>query len=547
MTQMGHAESEGVRRLTRRGLLWSAAAAAAFGAASAGKGRPSADAAGGPTTSRLIVAADFDLLSSTDPGRSYEGPAYPVYRATYDTLVTVPPDAPGKIVPALATHWTVSPDATVLTFRLRRGVRFATGNVLTGADVRWSFERLKNLEAPPSWLADSIRAIETPDPTTVRIVLQRPDSSFLAALTSTNFSVLDSKYLATWGGTDAPGAAKSDRAGVWLDTHSAGSGPYLETAWVRKTQITLRRFRTSWRPAVFEEVLFKEVPNAEVARLMLERGDADVAPTLVAEQLAALAGNPKVRIASALALGFVLLGMTRSRTLHDALPEPGVGNAIRHAIDYAGIRALLPGAVTPPSVVPIGLAGALGPEDAVKTDVQRAKALLTAAGFASGFGATLTFPAQFVYFGIQFGTLAAKLQADLAAVGIRLTLEPLEQRVFSQKYRSGRTQMVLAAWTDDYPDAGDFVPAFAPGGLVAKRMHWDTPNSRPATLSAHALATGDAALRARLYQEAQRALLADGPWAIIIQPLQQIAYRAALTGVDSNPVWWYDVARIRPA
>jgi peptide/nickel transport system substrate-binding protein len=492
-----------------------------------------------------VVAGDFDTITGTDPSHADESVGFPVTRAAYDTLVTVAPSNPGTILPSLARAWTVSPDASEFTFKMRPGVKFVTGHTMGAADVAWSFNRLRYVKGLPGYLADGIDSIETSDPMTVTIKLKHPDSSFLGALTSLSFAVFDSQFLAGKGGTDTRDASTTDKAQAWLDGNSAGTGPYVITEWTRKTQITLKRFPGSWRSAAFDQVLFRYVPNSQVAKLMLQRGDADLAVTLVTRQIEELRGDKNIKIATAPALGLMLLHLNRNPALNGALPDPRVDAAVRYAIDYAGIRQLAPGAVTPPSVVPVGLRGALPPEDAVVTDVAKAKALLTEAGYPNGFSVQLTYPATRIYFGVPFSIVAAKLQSDLAAVGIRVTLDPLADPVFIQKYRSGKAQIALATWTADYADAGDFVPPYVPGGIQATRMGWTTQNTQVAALSAKALSTADPATRATLYQQTQRLLLAAGPWAVLLQPVIPIAYRAALSGVAVTPTWLYDVAAVR--
>ena len=74
-------------------------------------------------------------------------------------------------MPRLATEWAVSEDGTSYTFTLQPDVTFASGNPLTSADVKWSFDRVRNLQSNPLFLVEKITAVEAPDPQTVVITL----------------------------------------------------------------------------------------------------------------------------------------------------------------------------------------------------------------------------------------------------------------------------------------------------------------------------------------------------------------------------------------
>jgi peptide/nickel transport system substrate-binding protein len=108
----------------------------------------------------LIIARNIDDYVTNDVHRTYEYTSQILDTAAYDTLVTV--DAPDftKIQPRLATSWTVSPDGTVYTFKLRPGVKFTSGNPVTANDVRFSLRRLKNLKDNPAFFMDPVKDIQ---------------------------------------------------------------------------------------------------------------------------------------------------------------------------------------------------------------------------------------------------------------------------------------------------------------------------------------------------------------------------------------------------
>jgi peptide/nickel transport system substrate-binding protein len=531
------------RKALQMGLLAGLGAAVVDRRAEADEGSPAPVRAQAAGAVKRLTVADTMFLQSADPARAYELFQYIPFRACYDPLVTVPPNTIDRIVPALAAAWSVAPDATGLTFKLRPNVKFSTGNALTSADVRWSLLRVRNVNGSPAWFVDPIKSIETPDALTVKINLKSPDVTYLAVLISTNLSILDSQFLRGKGGT----TTATDTADGWLNSNSAGTGPYVMTEWSRNNQMTLKRFPGSWRPGWFDEVVCKAVPEAATGKLLLERGDVDVVLNLVPEQFESLKGNPKVKVVETLFAGFPYIGMTRLPEVHEALPKPRVGVAVRYAIDYAGIRSLVPGSGSPASIVPLGHFGALDPKEGVKTDLRRAKELLTAAGYPNGFEVVLSHHNRTLAGTVTANVLAEKVQADLAQIGIRVRLEPLEPAVLAQRYSGQKTQMVISAYVGDYPDASNWLRLYNPGGVIAKRVGWSDMNYESVRLTDEAVRTVDAAKRKDLYERAQRLFIQDSPYVPLLQGVQRIAYRANLRGVVSNAMWWTDVSLMSQA
>ena len=119
---------------------------------------PAADAA----AQALVVGANF-VIKSLDPGRTVETTSNMVNHSVYDSLVTFDGEDLATPKPSLATDWTVSPDGTTYTFRLPRNVRFASGNPLTSADVKWSLDRVRHLKSNPAFFLNSVEEILTPD------------------------------------------------------------------------------------------------------------------------------------------------------------------------------------------------------------------------------------------------------------------------------------------------------------------------------------------------------------------------------------------------
>jgi peptide/nickel transport system substrate-binding protein len=483
-----------------------------------------------------------------DPGHAHQITNELVDHSAYDTLVTIHGGDVGHIRPDLATSWRITGGGLVYTFKLRPGITFASGNPLTAGDVVFSYRRLQYLQDVPSTLAQPMKTITALDPSTVQITLRAPDSAFLAALTVASFSVLDSRLLLSKGAKATPDAARADTARAYLDRTSAGSGPYILTEWTRNTRIVLRRNPRYWGPRpYFQQVILDGVTNPATQALRLQKGEADMAFNLTDDQAAALKGDPTLRIATGLTLDFFFLAMNVSPAISRPLSNPLVRQAVRYALDYDGIIKLLDGAgVQLASVIPIGYVGNSADDNAalrIRTDVQRAKALLAQAGYPKGFSVTLTYPTNFSFDGVAFEPLAAKVINDLKAVGITVTPKGEPPAVAIPDYISGKPSMVLWIWTADYPDPNDNLTVFGPGDLAGRRSNY-LQDGNLADLIARGDATANTAARAAIYKRVQEQLLKTGPYAVLVQPEYPVGLRADLRGFVYSPFARVDFARL---
>jgi peptide/nickel transport system substrate-binding protein len=492
----------------------------------------------------LIIARNIDDYTTNDPGRQYEFTGQMTNQSVYDTLVTV--DAPDftRIQPKLATKWDVSKDGTVYTFTLRPGVKFASGNPLTASDVKFSFRRLKNLKDNPAFFLDAVKEIDVVDDRTLKVTLVGPDASFLAALAAPQCGVLDAKTVTAQGGTDADDAKEKDKATQWLNENSAGSGPYRLVAARKGEEIVLDRNPAYWgaKPH-FARIVFRHVKDGTTQREMVERGDADIAQGLDADMVAALKPGPRLALVEGLTMNFIYLALTNKSDLSKPLSDKRVREAIAYAIDYDGIVKGLArgGAVQPPANIPIGLLG-VDPKMARKRDVARAKKLLADAGYANGFPLKMSYPTRPMH-GIATEAMAAKIQADLKAIGVDLTLEPKEFSVAVGEYREGKTHLVLVEWGPDFLDPDGWADAFfRQGGPVAKRIAYE--NARATELVATAKKETDGKKRAELYREIQKIALEDAPYVTLIQPKTYAGLNPAIKGYAIHPIWFVTLARL---
>jgi len=496
-----------------------------------------------PEPREFIVGISFDQ-ATLDPGRGFEITGGMIHKATYNTLVTWADDNVEELVPDLAESWEVSEEGRVFTFKLREGVKFHSGNEMTAEDVVFSWERAKNLKGNPSFLFEGVESVEAADDYTVVVTKDKPDPAFLAKSTFGCFSVLDSETVMEQGGVSGPDAAETDEAEDWLNENSAGTGPYVLRSWVPETEVVMDKFDDYWRgPAFFDRYIVRNIPDTATQKLTLEAGDIDVAVEIKGDQIPALQANPEVKVVEGQGTDMFFLLCNANPELTDGImSDDRVRQAIRYALDYEGIKALVGGsAITPATIVPFGFAGAWGPDKAFEQDQERAMELLAEAGYPDGFEIEMEYPTKFTRSGVDFDIMAEKVQADLAEVGIDVTLKPGELMTVLQNYRDGIEGFSFWMWGADYYHVNDYIE-FLPEGIVGLRSQWTDERAEQEIrdLRDAAKVEMDQDELADIWDEIQAYIQVQSPFVPLVQPGAAVGIRQSLKGYVFNEAWKVD-------
>lgn len=301
----------------------------------------------------------------------------------YDSLTRI--DKDGKLAPGLATEWKYTDaENTTLEVKLRPGVKFSDGSDLTAEDVVASLDygRTKGVNGP-NWLA-TIDTVTAQDDLTVVIKCKRPNDSLPF--------VLSQRMLL---GSVASADAISDPAK--LKTATYGAGPYaLDPAQtVANATYTYVPNEHYWDKAniKWSKVVIKVVADANAALQAVQSGAADLfsgnQPTATAAKAAGL------EVATA---PFGITGIQisdRDGEIVPALKDPKVRQALMYAIDREPIANAVFGgfSTATASMLVAGFDGSAGTDDnAFAYDMDKAKQLLTEAGYADGFSFDMSVP-----------------------------------------------------------------------------------------------------------------------------------------------------------
>ena len=497
----------------------------------------------------LVMAWNLDALITLDPAQIGEVNGNDIILGNVCTpLVNYDPKDISRIVPAAAESWSASVDGLTLTFTLRGDLKFPDGRAATAADAAWSMQRAVLLGYGNSanftqWgftkdkVAEQIRAA---DDRTVVVTLDKPYpiDLILSAAFASNVAVILDREAGTKGAKVVDG--NSDYGNAAFKTNPVCVGPYRVSRWDANEVVVLERNDGYFgRKPNLRRVIIRHVPESGAERLLLEKGDVDVARLLKTEDLKALEANKDVRIEQTVMQGLSYIAMN---TADPVLSHPKVREAFRYLIDYEGLaRSILPYQGTPrASLVPEGAFGALDREagQPFSLDLARAKQLITEAGYPDGFTKKLILSAN----GIS-PNIAQHVASNAAKVGIKLELEQMADANLFTRGRNREFELQLVAWYATYPDADAMVyrhavnPDKRPEAKLTMYPVWRT-GWQDLSINEQAAAARmepDPAKRAAMYRAIQEFMMHNGPVAYIYQAIRPIAVRASVKGFELSP------------
>ncbi|MBW4710416.1 ABC transporter substrate-binding protein [Roseobacter sp. YSTF-M11] len=484
----------------------------------------------------LVIANRIDDITTLDPAESFEFAGSDVSRNVYQKLVNFDPmDLDAGYQPEVAESWTVSDDGKTITFTIRDGLTFHSGNPVTAADVEFSLRRAVILNKTPSFIltqfgftADNVEQTIVADGNTVTITTDQPyaTSFVLNCLTATIGGIVDMK-------TVMANEADGDMGNTWLKTNSAGSGAYKLVSWKPNESVTLQSNPDFYLGApAMERVIVRHVQESASQRLLLERGDIDMARNLNPEDIAGARGADGVVITDELRGRLMYVSMNQK---HPELSKPEVRQALKYLIDYEGMQnSFLNGQyVIHQNFLPRTFLGAVD-ENPFSLNVEKAKELLAAAGVESMELEVGVREAQ------ERIEIAQTLQNTFAQAGITLNITVGTAKQILARYRARELDVYLGAWGPDYPDphtnAGTFAynpdnsDAAQATGLLAWRNSWDTGGLTEKT--AAAVVENDRDKRSQMYAEIQATFRETAPFAVMFQKIEQTAQRDNVANVN---------------
>ncbi|MFB2936662.1 ABC transporter substrate-binding protein [Aerosakkonemataceae cyanobacterium BLCC-F154] len=505
------------------------------------------------TDKQVLVYGSGGSPVNLEPGNITDGNSLIVQQQIYDRLLEFKPGTT-DLQPSLATSWSVSPDGKTWTFKLRPGVKFHDGTDFDAEAVNFNVERWWDAKNPngyrnagksyeiwqqifggfkgdPNSLLQDFKIV---DKSTIQFVLKQPFAAFPAAIGSGFF------------GMASPTAIKKAGANYGTPNSLAvGTGPFIFKEWRTGDRVTLAKNPNYWQkdfPKTNQLVIrFVTDPAARLAQL--RAGQIDFTVDLAPDQIKEIQGDTNL---VAVPRPSFNVGYLALNTSYKPLADVRVRQAIDLAINKQQIVQAFWGDLgeTSPHFLPSILSWAQS-KNLTKREQnpQKAKELLTQAGYPNGFDLELWYmPVSRPYFPTP-KPIAEAFAADLSAVGIRVKLNTKDWAAYiADRKKSPGFQAFMLGWTADYGDPDSFYyPHFGPGGTV-DIGNWK--NAKVIQLLNQGRATGEQAARAKIYAQVDEILHQEAVRLPIVHSQPLLAKRKNIEGWLPSPLGSENFTRI---
>jgi peptide/nickel transport system substrate-binding protein len=481
----------------------------------------------------LVVAQNIDDIVAIDPAQAYEFTSGELVTNIYDRLVQYEAEDTTVLAPGLATDWTIDEAAKTITFTLRDGVTFHSGNPVRAEDVVGSFARVIKLNLTPAfilvqlgWTAENIEQMVAAEGNTVTVRYEGDFSPafVLNILASRPASIVDME-------TVMANEVDGDMGNAWLNANSAGSGPFSLRTFRAAELVRLEANPDYFKGApLVEGVILQHVAESATQQLLLEQGDVDMAKNLTPDQIAGLDQNEiKVEVFPQAAVHFLSFNQKE-----DSLTNPAVWEAARYLVDYQGMTSsILNGQMEVHQAFwPKGFPGSLD-ETPFTYDPARAMQILEEAGVELPINVTLD-----VINSAPFTDMAQSLQASFAEAGINFEILPGPGSQVITKYRDRSHEAMLLYWGPDFMDPHSNAKAFAYNSDNSDENYQATTTWRNAwavaddmnQMTTAALSEADPAEREEMYRELQARVQESSPIVIMFQATYQVAMVQGVSG-----------------
>lgn len=468
-------------------------------------------------TLRVRIGSD---ISNIDPARIFQLENQTIAGHVFNGLVKYD-QATNKIMPDLATEWSVSDDGTVYTFKLREGVKWHKDyGDFTADDVKFSLERVLDPATTSRYVGQlaGVKSVEAPDPLTVNVVLEKPNAGLLNKLTAFNQGWIVSRKAVTDIGDDK------------IAMNPIGTGPFVFEEWTPGTQVKLLANKDYFEGApAFDEVVFKLIKDETAAAIALQNGEIDIFFALQ---------QPVVIDRLRAADGITVMDRPANHTINLVL------NTSVKPLDNVKVRQAIAHGINREAIIEGYFKGTKGMGHSVLTssfpeytddlpkydfDPEKAKQLLADSGVEP-------FKLELTTLGLSpYDQLVVPIASDLNAIGIETGITVLERGAYLEARGKGEIMTcitgVVGPPDPDSPLVTLYSTASFPPGLNTSR--YDQVDD---LLSSAALEQ-DTAKRTGIYQEILTKTMNDVPVLPLYEDRLFLAHTDAVEGLVQNSLF----------
>jgi peptide/nickel transport system substrate-binding protein len=458
-------------------------------------------------SAQTVIANIYDVLTEYETRPSPEG--YVV-------------DDTEKVTGAAARTVEVTDGGKRIVYRLRDGLKFHDGTPLDAKALKFTMDRIVNTKGVGFGYFDlagarTVDSFQVVDDRTLAVQLEQPNPLAVKLIGLLNIAPVNPKLIQQHATPQDPWARN------WLATNPAGSGPFVLERLAPTSEVVLVRNPSYWKgPAKLERVIIKIIPSVADRVLSLERGSLDMITEVPPKNIAALRGNPAVKVLSVPSRRMQIFGMNANVAPFNNVK---VRQAICAAMPYDTIikQAFHGHATRLRSGIAQGTP-TYTDRYAYETNLDRAKALLTEAGLASGFRTTLAIRAGFE----EDEEAAVWIKSNLQKIGVTVDIDTLPLAAFVTKGRAKEHPTYInnhAYWINDPYYTYYFL--HRTGGASSYTGY---SNKEVDKLIADFMISPDAAARTKASDRIQQLLQEDPPFCYLAQANVNVAMRRNVQG-----------------
>ena len=450
-----------------------------------------------PTSEQSAAKLDTLIVAMTgnpttfDPNGRNDGTSMAVKRQMYEGLTIIDTDM--NVYPSLAESWEFLDDTTIL-FHLKEGVLFHDGTELTAEDVAFSIKRAYDLSYATAYMsAFDLEKSEAVDKYTYKLVTKFPSGTILNVLAYPTMFITSK--------------AAVEKLGDDLTTGCPGTGPYKFVEWNQGDSVKLTKFEDYWGTSEGNEnILFRIIPETASRVVEVETGGVHIAYDVSALDVARYENDPTIDTYRKTTTTLVYLGMNCVKAPFD---NELVRQAIAHLVVRDDVVDMVYSGQGAPATSSI-TAGLYGYSDKVKLqeyNPEKAKELLTQAGFPNGITTTITVRDQQI-----FMDAAEVLANQLAAGGVIAEVKVIEWAAMLNLIENAELDLYVMSLGVATGDGGDGLFRYF---YSENPYSSNTARFRDAGFDELILAANselDTTKRLQLLEQAQQYAIDKAPW-----------------------------------
>ena len=363
-----------------------------------------------------------------------------------------------------------------------------------------------------------MKSIEAVNDTTVKFTLCAPDPAFPSKIAFSSLGIQSAAHLKATGGKPLEDAL--------------GSGPYMVKNWVRGDSLTFEANPNYWGDAPKSKTLIFKWNSEATGRLnSLKAGEADGIDNPDTNDFAAIESDANLKLIPREALNVFYVGLNNTKA---PLDNEKVRQAIAMGINRQAIvdKFYPKGSTVASHFTPCAIPGGCEGEAWYDYNADEAKKLLTEAG-VSNINLKLAFRDVVRGYLPSPGKVAEEIQAQLAPLGINVSIDVQESGTFLDNASKGNLEIFLLGWGADYPDATNFLDShFGTGANDSFGKKWDDITSN----LSQAASLSDQAARNALYAKANTAIKTHVPMVPVAHGGSATVWGAKVEGTHSSPL-----------